>query len=1385
MAHETYTLGLDLGSISLKAALLDSAGSVVFSRWMRVAGAPREALSELLGEIGLKFSLAKIGAVGATGSGRELVLDAIEARPVNEITAQATACAVFHPEIRSIIEIGGQDSKLIILDANAGERATAAAKGSARPIAHFAMNELCAAGTGAFLDQQASRLGLSIEELASLSLKSTDPVPIAGRCAVFAKSDMTHHQQEGRTLPDIVAGLCEALARSYCSNMIRGRELPRPVSFQGGVAANEGLARAFKKILGLADGDLLVSRHFKVMGAIGAAIVASRSQTGDTMSPALERRTPSSGKTCAIAPLRAPTAKPIEPDFGALNIDGVYLGVDVGSVSVKIAAIGPDGLMHSDYRFSDGKPQQVLGEMLADEKLRRLSIRGSAVTGSGRNFISRLIGADFAVNEITAQARAAAFLLPGVDTVVEIGGQDAKFLRLDKTRASHFSMNRVCAAGTGAFLQEQAARLNVDLDGEFEREAFASACPAALGNRCTVFMESDLVAHQQQGSSRRDLCAGLASSVVANYMEKVAGGHQVGKRVLFLGGVSKNLAVVSALEERIGAVVATSTMGCISGAIGAAIVAFEERLAGRCRDSALSLSAASIKTEQFTCEDCPNRCRLTRTATKPHRTMGGRCGKWDDKAPRRAPSKGSLLAKRANLMEAAPPSTKAGNDPLARVGIPRALFAFDKLPEWRTFFCGIGCEVVVSPFSSDEMLSAGMKRIVVENCLPVKALAAHIDWLEKHGGVDFIFVPSLVSTGEDRHKKETVHCPYIQGAVQFAAAMAQVPLIAPVINWRLDPKDEERAMVESAAKLGVKAGAARKSWVSAREAGLAFRAGLSAIGDETLSKLKAGELPRAFVVMGKDYNVCDPRLNSRAAIMLEEMGETVLTQDMIADDSGSYSEAWRTMCWSHGKELLAAAEIAAKTPGLYPVFITSFGCGPDSFTIRAVRDIVGEKPMLLLEVDEHSSSVGMETRIEAFLDSLPEKAAVADDRRRRPFSPGSGIRSVYLPNFSDHGLAFAAAVKTLGFEPRLTELPDDESARLGAAHSTTGECHPYTLMLGDYLKVARGDGDLEGACYFMPESGACRVGLFGTQMRLVSEEIRSRLPVFTRIDELSASVASRSRRSTVKAMSTYWEIMRGMDFFLQLFYETRAREAIPGSADRAKDEARKAIWEGILKDRAHDGLREAKEIMVAVKTIKDKPLLKIGVTGDYYTRICDYANGDIFRDIERMGGVVMLAPTMSEFVKYDSNQKPMGMLRHKRPIDAMQALIMRGLVDMRERRVRRIFDDALDYDIPLDYGRAMKLISPYMDAKLPAGLSGSVAAIMEQIRAGADGILNLVTFHCSYGLVISAALSKIDRDHPAIPKLTLIFEGLKPTHNRTRLEAFMERVRESRRGKHV
>jgi predicted CoA-substrate-specific enzyme activase len=1380
----TFSLGVDLGSISLKVALLDGGGEILFSKWMRVSGDPFEAIVQILDELSLEYPDVTISNVGVTGSGRTLVSKAMSAVEINEITAHAAAAKVLHGDVRTIIEIGGQDSKLVILDESED--------GNKRIIRDFRMNELCAAGTGAFLDQQATRLGMSIEEFAALADGETNAVPIAGRCAVFAKTDMVHHQQEGRPLSEIVAGLNEALVRSYLANLVRGRNLPTPIAFQGGVASNAGLAAAFRRLLELEEDELIIPSYHRVMGAIGAAYLASEKTDHDIPLRDLcegvrerlnEYREKISSKGESRSLVR-PELDPVEPDFRELCLDGAYVGIDIGSVSAKLVMIDGEGICFNDYRFTDGKPIETLRKMLDDakEKISGVEIKGVGVTGSGRAFVGGLIGADVIKNEITAQAIGASAILPDVDTIVEIGGQDAKFLRIEGKRPTYFTMNKVCAAGTGAFLQEQAERLCIDLKEDFAPQAFLSNSPSELGSRCTVFMESDLVSHQQRGSAKVDLIAGLARSVIANYREKVIAGYPLGKRTLFIGGVAKNRAIVSALEEALETSIITSTVGDVSGAIGVAIASFEARRAGEYERSSFDLKSESLNYEQFICEECPNSCRITRTLGERQHTFGGRCGRWDASPRIINKTDGSLLDERRGMIES-PAGPKSGGVDIEgkrrlRIGIPRALMTFDKLPAWRTFFTDLGCEVVLSPKSTKELFGEGFKHLTVETCLPVKAFCAHLHWLDQNGDVDYLFVPSTVIVGKDLHGKETLHCPFIQSLAQLAQPIVKGPILNPVINEKLRPNAEEREMLGVAEKLGVSKSRAIVAWQNAMAGDKRFREELRRIGDDVLSKLSDGSLSRVFVLLGKDYNIADPMLNSNAAKLLEERGEVVITQDMISDDRGDYSAKFENMVWTHAKEMLTSAGVAAKTPRLYPVMITSFGCGPDSFTIDCVRDIMGEKPLLLLEVDEHSSSVGMETRIEAFLDALPKSVIKVPDRPKVVYTNRKKLKYVYLPNFSDHSFAFAATIQHLGLEPVFTDLPSDETAKLGAAHANCGECHPFVLMLGDYLKATESISDVSDSCYFMSNSRACRMCQFGTQMKLIADKTESKLPILSRVDELVPDGVSIN--TSIKATLTYWEMMRGMDFFTQLVLERRAYEVEAGSVDRAHEIARTRLKEGIVAGRPRDGMKGAIDVIDAVAVDYTKKKIRIGITGDYFTRVCDYSNGHIFRDIERLGGVIMLPPTLTDFIKYDAYHLPMAFLRHRKPSELIKRLVVRGVVDRREKRVRRLFEDKLNYDIPLDFAASIKLFEKFIDPRQPPGIIGSAAAILEQLKAGADGILNIITFQCSYGLVLSSMMETIKKEYPHAPNLTLIFEGLDGTHNRTRLEAFMERVREGK-----
>jgi len=562
-------LGIDVGSLTVKVVLLDPADRVVEGAYRPSAGAPLGTVLQVLDEL-LNGTSHKVMSAAVSGSGGRLLSDALRVPYANELVAQTASVRRFYPQARTVIEIGGQDSKLLVLEEHAGRL----------ELADFALNTQCAAGTGSFLEQQAGRLGLSVEAFSELAAQAEAPPYIAGRCAVFAKSDIVHLQQVGTPLPEILGGLCMALARNFRSDVGRGKPFRAPMLFQGGVSRNGGMVQAFRSVLGVSDEELIVPEHEVLMAAIGAALCGAQEGRFDWVAARERLRAAVEGSECAdtttLARLQPPPPATVEVPTRA-TAEHMYLGIDVGSVSTKGVVVDREGrLVAKAYLRTRGDPLRATRQVLhaLEQEVSAERVRGVGVTGSGRELVARYVGADVVKNEITAQARASVAIDPNVDTILEIGGQDSKFVRLDSGVVVDFSLNKACAAGTGSFLEEQAARLEFPLE-EMISGALSAPRPVSLGERCTVFMESDLIHHQNRGMAKRDLSAGLAYSIALNYLNRVVGDRPIGERVFFQGGVAGNRAVVAAFSTLLGKSVQVPPHFEVTGAVGVALIAKE------------------------------------------------------------------------------------------------------------------------------------------------------------------------------------------------------------------------------------------------------------------------------------------------------------------------------------------------------------------------------------------------------------------------------------------------------------------------------------------------------------------------------------------------------------------------------------------------------------------------------------------------------------------------------------------------------------------------------------------------------------------------------------------------------------------------------------------
>ncbi len=760
-----YSVGIDIGSVSVKIAVLDESLNIIKTVYRRFHGQPYHTLKNIL-ETEFEEILNNKVKLGFTGIGGKTGVVILGGESFGEINALSTANFLLQPEVRTIIEMGGEDSKFIQLDPEK------------KAIVDFSMNNLCAAGTGSFLDQQAGRLKISIEdEFGQLALKSEKPPRIAGRCSVFAKSDMIHLQQIATPDYDIVAGLCYAVVRNFKSAIARGKKILPPVAFEGGVAANPGVVRAFTDVLKLEK--LIIPEYYNVMGAIGAAILAMESDENHALQIDPKKITgylkyrdvPKSGREKLTYDFPDSKYYSVTKEKYRNDIDNleVYLGIDVGSLSTNLVLIDKDkNIVARRYLMTEGRPIEAIRRGLTeigDDVGARVKVVGVGSTGSGRYLTGDFVGADIIKNEITAQATAAINIDPEVDTIFEIGGQDSKYISLHDKTVIDFEMNKACAAGTGSFLQEQAEKLEINIEQEFGDRALSASCPVGCGERCTVFMESDLVSHQRLGAGTDDLVAGLAYSIASNYLTKVVGDRKIGDKIFFQGGVAWNKGVVAAFEKLTGKKITVPPHHDVTGAIGAAILAMEVKTGSDTGFKGFDLSRKKYTLSSFPCEDCDNMCEIRKVEVEGEEPLfyGSRCEKYDVKRKKEKVRTPDYFNIRQRLLMRRYIDIDNKAETKGRIGIPRVLHFFEYYPYWRAFFETLGYEVVNSDLSNHDIVESSLEKFVAETCFPVKMAFGHVDNLIKKK-VDYIFLPGIIKFLDDDVMEEygSYICPYVQ-----------------------------------------------------------------------------------------------------------------------------------------------------------------------------------------------------------------------------------------------------------------------------------------------------------------------------------------------------------------------------------------------------------------------------------------------------------------------------------------------------------------------------------------------------------------------------------------------------------------------------------------------
>ncbi len=1381
---EVNVYGLDLGSVSVKMVALDGAGVIVSSTYRRHHGQPLQAAAELLDR------LERGSRLVVTGSAGKLLASILGVAHVNEVVALSAAVGRYYPGVRTVVEMGGEDSKLLVMERGR--------------LKDFSMNSACAAGTGSFLDQQADRLNIAIEgEFGELALRSKNPPRIAGRCSVFAKSDMIHLQQQATPDYDIVAGLCFAVARNFKSTIGRGKKIAPPMLFAGGVAANLGMVRAFREVMEAQVDEFVVPEHHACLPGAGAALLAvEKGLPSELGSPERLRShlkmTRYKGE--GLEPLLAdgdflarcsPLSEVHEP--GGVEKTDAYLGIDVGSISTNVVVLDPEGnVLSKRYLMTAGRPIEAVRQGLREvgaEVGGAVVIRGVGTTGSGRYMIADFVGADIVKNEITAQATAAAAIDPGVDTIFEIGGQDSKFISLRGGVVVDFEMNKVCAAGTGSFLEEQAEKLDIDIKGQFGEMSLNSKCPISLGERCTVFMESALVSHQQKGAPKEDLVAGLGYSIVYNYLNRVVGDRRVGDRIFFQGGVAFNKGVAAAFERVTGKRITVPPHHDVTGAIGMTMIARRHvRAAGLSVSSfkGFDLGERSYSIKSFDCKGCSNQCEIRQVAIdgeKDRLYYGSRCEKYDvkRKAAREQNPLPRLFAEREEML-------MAGYDPSIvrgpKIGIPYVLFMHEQFPFWRAFFEDLGFTVVLSGKSNKQTIRRGIEAVVAESCFPIKMAHGHVLEL-RDAGVEAIFLPSLINLESEDNSSERgekgVACPYIQTMPYLAgAAMDGLRLIAPSINFRRGMGHMAREMGYALKGRGISLSKIRAALRNGSEAQGAFYEKAAARGREFMDSLGADG--RAIAIISRPYNGCDQALNLDLPDKLRDLGAAAIPMDFLPLSGVDISKDWPNMYWRSGQRILQAARLVQGDGRLNALYITNYGCGPDSFLTKFFREVMGEKPYLQLEVDEHSADAGAITRCEAFLDSLENVGRTAGEARKVSAATysrsGGGSRVIYIPRMCDHAFALAAAFRSQGVESEVTPPADSATIALGRRHTTGKECYPCIITTGDMVKIVAAKGfNPSRAAFFMPSgTGPCRFGQYNMLHRLVLDELGYKdVPIYApNQDEGLYSDLGMVGGSFVRSA---WEGIVAVDILVKCLHETRPYEKEKGASGALYagflDRIRRAVASGSTMGPILRDMREA--FSGTPRRDEARPL--IGIVGEIYVRSSEFSNEGVIRKVEDLGGEVWLAP-FSEWIFYQ-NFTNIDTARRRRKLQEYISCMTTNYFQKRiEHGYGRIFDGFLKTIREPSTKDTLKAARPYLRDTFRGEAILSMGKSVDYVRQGASGIINTMPFGCMPGTIVSALLKRFSEDYDGFPYLSLSYDGHEQANAMTRLEAFMHQARQ-------
>lgn len=1241
-------LGIDIGSVSISITEVTQDKKIVNSAYVFHKGDIQTAFSHLLTE----FDLNKIMQIAVTTSTPELVR--FDGKYDNQV-AIISAAKELHEDFKSILSVGGEKFGLLSFDDDGN-------------YISYKTNTSCAAGTGSFLDQQAGRLNLSnIQALSNVAYENDETFPmIASRCAVFAKTDLIHAQQEGYSLGEISDGLCYGLAKNIVDTLFSGIDADGKIIFCGGVSKNAAVAGHIET---LTDVDLIVDDVSHLYGAIGAAFCLLDENAGKTIT-ALPKTTTdilvekTASKNCYYEPLELKLSE--FPDFNSLEkynyineanfrkdssdfveID-IYetietgqeikavLGVDIGSTSTKAALLDQEhNVLAGFYTRTSGNPLKAIRLILESindisvTKKLNLIITGCGTTGSGRKFIGKIIGADIVLDEITAHARAAFEIDNTVDTIIEIGGQDAKFTTLRNGMVTASTMNNVCAAGTGSFIEEQAKKLGCSIS-DYSRRTENVKAPMS-SDRCTVFMERDLNHYLAEGYDVDEILTSVLHSVRENYLIKVATESNIGQTIFFQGATAKNKSLVAAFEQRLNKPILVSKFCHLTGAIGSALTLLESDVKNT-TFRGIDIYKNEIPVASEVCRICTNHCKISVATVETEKVAYGfLCGRdYDTKQYVNTKKSGFDLIRQRKKIEAETYSISAGKIKTETViGLPAALYLYEDLSFWKHFFD----QLSITTVSSEKYKGAvkkGKTMSDTEFCAPATAMYGHIDYLMDKS--DYIFLPRYLEEKSKNSRRQ--YCYYSQYIPSIVSKINQKKILTPLVKYLYTSFHSKVELYKMVKSIGLDISFFSIS--AAYDKALEFKEARTKMFKRTYTdemRKIADSDDIGVVFLGRPYTILAPAVNCGIPDIFSSLGIKSFFQDMVQmsdEDVQPINPLLTDIHWKYTAEILKATEKIAKTKNAYPVYVTTFKCTPDSFGVRYFKELMDKhnKPYLILELDEHDSSVGYETRIEAAVRAFKNHSAACHKHEEINYSslflePQTTIagKNLVIPNWDTITCRLLAA--TLKREGINTYLIDEtETTILKSMKFNSGQCMPANSIAQGFVEtIEKHKLDPKNTLLWIAQANFCNLRLYPNYIKslLVSYgNGMEKAKIFT--GELTYKDIS--IRASVNA---YFSHMFG-GMLRKMGCKIRPYEIEKGATDRAIQKSVEIFEDAFLGNRSKE---EAVTQVVArfewIETKKEsRP--KVAVFGDLYVRDNRVMNQDLIRYIEDNGGEMITTP---------------------------------------------------------------------------------------------------------------------------------------------------------------